>query len=80
MLFVTSLSSGGVSGIAQCWADTPRMDDLTSEGITWATGVYSGTTGVNGDVTVSCSGGNIYIENRVGGNRWFTVMIIGKTF
>ena len=40
--------------------------------------VLTGTTGTDGKMTVSCSGGNIYIENRLGGARAFRYIIFGN--
>jgi len=79
LLFVVSITGGGVSGMAQMWADYPYMNQTgtASEKITWATGVYGGTTGVDGALTVSCDSGNLYMENRLGATRTFVVIVMG---
>jgi hypothetical protein len=41
--------------------------DLTN--LTATTGALAGTTGVDGDFTISSNGTNFYMENRLGASR-----------
>jgi hypothetical protein len=48
----------------------------TSTGITLTTGILAGTTGADGDFTLSAhTDGNIYLENRTGGSKTVSVFV-----
>lgn len=49
-----------------------------SAGITYDTGVLTGTDGVDGDMTLSVDNGTIYVENRTGATRTVSVMLFGE--
>lgn len=50
---------------------------FTGPAATLTTGVLTGTTGVDGDLTISAGAdGNLYVENRTGASRKFTIHIL----
>lgn len=69
-----------ISGIAQARVTAGVVSAVVVGGASFAvsTGVLAGTTGVDGNITISPhTDGNIYIENRVGATRTFSILAIG---
>ncbi len=79
MLVNTSSGSVATSAIVYVIPGTPGTGSLVSgANVNVTTGVLTGTTGVDGKLTVSCfTDGKVYIENRLGGtiNMYYTLFV-----
>jgi hypothetical protein len=76
MLLISCTNSANVWGLANYRAGAYMTAMIDGTALTFTSGVLAGTTGVDGQVTVSQSGSNIYIENRLGGARTFVFLFI----
>jgi hypothetical protein len=80
-IFISFFSVACNNGAFGQWlaraATTPSMTAmLTASGITATTGVLTGTTGVDGEITVAAEdAGKYYVENRTGGSRPFLIQL-----
>jgi hypothetical protein len=68
-------------GIFACRPNIPNIANVAMVSVvnvTFTTGALAGATGADGDITLSAhTDNNIYIENRSGGSKTFTVSILG---
>jgi len=74
-ILIHQVSGGAVWGMASFQGDGTAVMASVAEaaGVDFTTGALAGTTGVDGQLTVSIdTGGLIYIENRTGGVESFT--------
>lgn len=56
-----------------------NMSLTTTTNVSITTGILSGTTGTDGNLTISsASDGNFYIENRTGASRSFDIILFGS--
>jgi hypothetical protein len=46
-----------------------------STNVAFTTGVLTGTTGTDGKLTISVSGGTVYVENRLGSKRTYSFLV-----
>lgn len=51
--------------------------EIHNSGFTHLDGVLSGTTGVDGHLSIGVNNGTIYVENRVGASRSIGLVVIG---
>lgn len=77
------ITETGGHGNSMVWLDgvTPFINDLVSDAgaYDFTTGVLTGTTGVDGNVTLSVdNAGNLYIENRSGATLKFAVSLLNE--
>lgn len=82
MIEVFAQNAGGFFG--KCYfrvAGSPLALEAYAGSLTsFTTGALTGTTGVDGETTISADGaGNIYIENRTGADREYVWAFVGKT-
>jgi hypothetical protein len=80
MLSLVSPSSATLYGLVRARATSSvGATVITGSGITAATGVLTGTTGSDGDFTVSPhTDGYLYIENRAGASRQIVIDVMGS--
>jgi hypothetical protein len=84
-IFVSILQVAVNNGAFGQWvaraASSPSLTAmLTASGVDVTTGALTGTTGVDGNITVSTeAGGLYYFENRSGGQRPFTIVLSVNT-
>ena len=50
----------------------------TSTNVTFTTGILTGTTGVDGNFTISAVNGGLYFENRTGSTKQFVLTFFGE--
>jgi len=77
------ITEAGGHGNTMVFVDgvTPAINELVSDAgaYDFTTGVLTGTTGVDGNVTVSVdNAGNLYIENRSGATLKFAVSLLNE--
>ena len=80
MLSLVSSSSNTLYGMVRARVGNSASSALiTGSGITVATGVLNGTTGTDGNFTISpANDGYLYIENRAGAARTITIDVMGR--
>jgi hypothetical protein len=71
------LATTGIANHGQFWYRSSSVSKYAGATTTVAgTGVLTGTTGVDGNTTVSSSGGVLYIENRGGASIEYIVTLL----
>lgn len=79
--FFCNSTTASPRGIWFCRPNSPVMTSIaqvTDANVATTTGVLTGTTGSAGNSTVSCfTDNNLYIENRSGSARAYTITIFG---
>lgn len=80
MLSLVSSSSNTLYGMVRARVGNSASSALiTGSGITVTTGVLNGTTGTDGNFTISpANDGYLYIENRAGAARTITIDVMGR--
>lgn len=83
IIFVNARSSGqganSAVGIFRAVATAFMNSIYAGSSVAFTTGALTGTTGTDGKLTISAhSDGNIYIENRLGATRSYSIGVLGN--
>jgi len=77
-----SAGQGAVNGMANYRTATTNfmVGMITGTNVVFGTGALTGTTGTDGKVTLSAAqaDGKLYIENRLGATRSFSIILLGN--